>query len=62
MTWTSILSLAEVARGKGRVRLEPDASERQEIAKDLGLERLVNLAAELSFRPWMGPMSTRHNP
>ena len=53
MTWTSILSLAEVARGKGRVRLEPDASERQEIAKDLGLERLVNLAAELSFRPWM---------
>ena len=53
MNWPYTLSLSEVARGKGRVRLEPDAASRQAIAKELGLESLGALSAELSYRPWM---------
>jgi uncharacterized metal-binding protein YceD (DUF177 family) len=52
-TWTRPIPLHEIARGKVRVRLEPDAAERGKLAGDFGLESLPSLVAELTVRPWM---------
>jgi hypothetical protein len=51
--WTTPLKLHELARGAVRVHLAPDAAQRAKVAKDLGLESLPSLTAELVVRPWL---------
>lgn len=53
MIWTHPVRLSEVARGAMRVRLEPDAKVRAEIAKDLGLESLPALSGDLLVKAWL---------
>ena len=51
--WTTPIQLYELARGPVEVRLEPDAAERARVARDLGLESLPSLTADLTVRPWL---------
>jgi len=51
--WTTPLKLRELGQGPVRVRLEPDAAQRAEAARHLGLESLPALTAELTVRPWL---------
>ena len=51
--WNRPVHLHEVSRGEVRIRLEPDAAERGKAARDLGLESLPTLTAELTVRPWL---------
>lgn len=51
--WTTPVRLHELGRGTFSVRLEPDAAERAKVAKDLGLESLPALNADLTLKPWM---------
>jgi uncharacterized metal-binding protein YceD (DUF177 family) len=51
--WSRKLRLHELARGPVELRLEPDAAERARIARDLRLESLPALAADLRVRPWL---------
>lgn len=51
--WSHVIRLSEVARGAIKVRLEPDAAVRAAIAKELGLESLPTLSADLRVRPWL---------
>lgn len=51
--WTTPIPLHELGRGPRQVRLEPDAAERAKAARDLGLESLPALTAELTVRPWL---------
>lgn len=53
MTWTHPIRLSEVARGAMKVRLEPDAEVRAQIAKDLGLESLPALTGDLFVKVWL---------
>jgi uncharacterized metal-binding protein YceD (DUF177 family) len=53
LTWSHPVRLAEVARGPVRVRLEPDASTRAQIAKDLGVVSFPTLTADLTVKPWL---------
>lgn len=53
MTWSHPIRLQELGRGAVSVRLEPDAAVRAKIAKDLGLESLPALSADLTVRPWL---------
>ena len=53
MTWSRTIKLHEVDRGPVRVRLEPDADERAEIAQRLRLQSLPTLAAEVTVKPWL---------
>ncbi len=51
--WDKPLKLHELARGPLRVRLEPGEAERAGIAKQLGLESLPALSADLTVKPWL---------
>jgi uncharacterized metal-binding protein YceD (DUF177 family) len=51
--WSKVVRLHELARGPVKLRLEPDAAERARIAKDLGLEGLPSLVADVAVRPWL---------
>lgn len=51
--WTHVIRLADLARGPISVRLEPDADVRARLAKELLLEGLPALAADLKVRPWL---------
>lgn len=51
--WTKTIHLYELGRGELTVKLEPDAAERGKAARDLGLESLPALTAELTVRPWL---------
>lgn len=51
--WSRPVRLHELARGPVRLRLEPDAGQRAEIALSLGLESLPSLAADVTVRPWL---------
>ena len=51
--WTLPVRLHELGRGTLSFRLEPNATERAKIAKDLGLESLPALSAALTLKPWM---------
>jgi uncharacterized metal-binding protein YceD (DUF177 family) len=51
--WSHPLRLHELARGPVELRLEPDAQARAKIAKDLGLQSLPALSANLRVRPWL---------
>jgi uncharacterized metal-binding protein YceD (DUF177 family) len=53
LAWATPIQLRELARGPLSVRLEPDAGERAKVARDLGLESLPALTAELTVRPWL---------
>jgi uncharacterized metal-binding protein YceD (DUF177 family) len=53
VTWSHPVRLSEVARGAMSVRLEPDAAIRAQIAKELGLESLPALTADLKLRTWL---------
>ncbi len=53
LAWNTPLKLHEVVRGAVAVRLEPDAAERAQIAKALGLQSLPALSAQLTVKPWM---------
>ena len=53
LSWTHPVRLSDVARGPVRVRLEPDAATRAQIAKELGLESLPALSGELTVRTWL---------
>src|SRR5581483_2761701 len=45
--------LHELGRGPLAVKLAPDAAERAEAARDLGLESLPAFVAELTVKPWL---------
>jgi len=51
--WTTPVRLHALGRGTLTVRLEPDAAERAEVAKDLRLVSLPALTATLTLKPWM---------
>lgn len=51
--WGRPIRLHEIARGELKLRLEPDAAARARIARDLGLESLPALSAEITVRPWL---------
>ncbi len=51
--WSDPVRLHELARGPLKVRLEPDEAQRAAIAKDLGLEGLMSLVADLTVKPWL---------
>ena len=53
VTWSHPVRLSEVARGAMRVRLEPDAAVRAQIAKLLGLESLPALTGDLLVKGWL---------
>lgn len=53
MTWSHPIRLSEVGRGQVKVRLEPDAAIRAQIAKDLGLESLPALTADIGLKSWL---------
>ena len=53
MSWTKTLKLHEVARGPVRLTLAPDAAERAQIAKRLGLVSLPTLTAQVTAKPWL---------
>lgn len=50
--WRVPVRFGELSRGPVTVALEPDAPTRARIAKDLGLEALPALTANVSVRPW----------
>lgn len=50
--WTAPLRLHEVGRGAVTIRLEPDEAARAAIARQLGLESLPVLSAQLKVKPW----------
>ncbi len=51
--WSKPVRLHELGGGTLTVRLEPDADERAQIAKTLGLEALPALTAKLTLKPWL---------
>lgn len=53
MSWSKILKLHALARGPVRVTLEADAAQRAQIARQLGLQSLPALTAEVTAKPWL---------
>lgn len=53
MSWSHVLKLHELARGPVRLELAPDAAERAAIAKQLGLQSLPALKADVTVKPWL---------
>ncbi|HXA39746.1 MAG TPA: DUF177 domain-containing protein [Phenylobacterium sp.] len=51
--WDQAVRLHELGRGTLSLRLEPDASARTKIARELGLVSLPSLTARLTLKPWM---------
>ena len=51
--WSKPVLLHELGRGPVSLTLEPDAAERAKVAKDLGLESLPVLKAQLTLKSWM---------
>lgn len=51
--WGRKVRLHEIARGPLTLHLEPDAAERARIAKQLGLESLPALVADVTVKPWL---------
>jgi uncharacterized metal-binding protein YceD (DUF177 family) len=51
--WTRWVKLHELARGPVTVTLEPDEAQRAVIAKDLNLESLPQLSAQITVKPWL---------
>jgi uncharacterized metal-binding protein YceD (DUF177 family) len=53
MSWTRIVKLHELDRGPVRLTLEPDDAARAELARQLGLQGLPALIAEVTVKPWL---------
>jgi uncharacterized protein DUF177 involved in 23S rRNA accumulation len=53
LSWETPLKLHELARGPVRLRLEPDEAARARIARQLGLQSLPSLSAEVTAKPWL---------
>ncbi len=53
MSWSRPLNLHELARGPVRLTLAPDEAERVAIAKQLRLQGLPALTADVTVRPWL---------
>lgn len=53
MPWPCEIALGRVDRADMAVRLEPDADQRKEIAKRLGLVRLEEFSSEVYLSSWM---------
>jgi hypothetical protein len=51
--WSRQVRLHELARGPLRLTLEAPEAERKRIARELRLESLPALSAELTLRPWL---------
>jgi uncharacterized metal-binding protein YceD (DUF177 family) len=51
--WSHPVRLHELARGPVRLALEANAAQRAAIARDLGLESLPSLTAEVTVKPWL---------
>lgn len=51
--WSKIVKLHELSRGPVRLRLEPSPEEREAIARQLGLESLSSLSADVTAKPWL---------
>ena len=51
--WTKPFRLGVLGKNAMTVQLAPDAAQRSEIARALGLVSLSALSAELTLRPWM---------
>jgi uncharacterized metal-binding protein YceD (DUF177 family) len=51
--WDKPLRLHEVARGPVRLRLAPDAAQRAAVARQLGLQGLPALTADITVKPWL---------
>lgn len=51
--WTHLIRLGELARGPIEVRLAPDEAVRATLAKELLLDSLPALVADLRVRPWL---------
>jgi len=51
--WGRSIRLHEIARGELKLRLEPDAAVRARIARELDLESLPALTADITVRPWL---------
>lgn len=51
--WRESVRLADLARGRVRRRLEPDAARRAALARDLGLDALDGFTAEMTVSPWL---------
>ena len=51
--WSTPVRVHELSRGPLRLELEPDEATRLQIAKDLGLESLPALKAELELKSWL---------
>ena len=53
MSWNRTVKLHELARGPVKLKLEPEAEQRAEIAKRLGLRSLPALSADVTLKPWL---------
>ena len=51
--WSQTIRLQELAKGPVKVRLAPDAETRALIAKEIGLESLPALTADITVHPWL---------
>ena len=54
--WSKPLRMHDLGRGALTLRLTPDEAERAAIAKQLGLEALPVLTADLTLQPWLDGM------
>ena len=53
LPWSRPIRLSEVQRGAVKIQIEPDAAVRKAIARELDLEALDSLTAELRAEPWL---------
>lgn len=53
LDWGQSLTFRQVQDHPGTVRLEADEATRRVLAKDMRLERLDRLSADLAIRPWL---------
>lgn len=51
--WRQTIRLGELSKGPVKLRLEPDAETRALIAKEVGLESLPALTADITVHPWL---------
>lgn len=51
--WSKVVKLHELGRGPLRLHLEPDPEQRKAIAKQLGLQGLLSLKADLTAKSWL---------
>lgn len=53
LSWSRTIRLGELGRAPLTLDLAPDAAQRAQIAKTLGLESLPALSARLTLKPWL---------